>query len=145
MLWNASLEGTTVLVVDDEVDSRELTALVLSMAGAQVCAVASATEALRVLQHGDNYDVVITDIGMPVLTGYDLIRGARKRGHRMPMIALSAFDTPEHRRQAILDGFACYVTKPASPEDLLSAVSQIRGAVPSSKSCTNADPDAPAT
>ena len=68
MLWNASLEGTTVLVVDDEVDSRELTALVLSMAGAQVCAVASATEALRVLQHGDNYDVVITDIGMPVAT-----------------------------------------------------------------------------
>ena len=61
-------------------------------------ATGSVEDALQLLE-ADRWDVVVTDIGMPRLSGFDLIRRARERGQRVPMIAVTAFDTPEHRRQ----------------------------------------------
>ena len=69
-------------------------------------------------------DVVLTDIGMPVLGGYDLIREVRQRGRRVPMIAVTAFDTPEHRRQIVLHGFAHHLTKPFDAEQLVAVVAE---------------------
>ena len=79
--------------------------------------------ALQLLEEG-RWDVVVTDIGMPVLSGYELIRVARNRGHRVPMIAVTAFDTPEHRRQIALHGFANHLTKPFDPEHLVAVVAE---------------------
>ena len=70
------------------------------------------------------WDVVVADIGMPFLSGYDLIRRARHRGYRVPMIAVTAYDTPEHRLQILLHGFACRLTKPFDAEQLVAVVGE---------------------
>ena len=79
--------------------------------------------ALQLLEE-NRWDVVVTDIGMPVLSGYDLIRRARQRGNRIPMIAVTAFDTPEHRRQISRHGFAYQLTKPFDPNHLVAVVGE---------------------
>jgi CheY-like chemotaxis protein len=88
-----------------------------------VSVTASVEGALQLLEE-NRWDVVVTDIGMPVLSGYELIRVARNRGHRVPMIAVTAFDTPEHRRQIVLHGFANHLTKPFDAEQLVAVVAE---------------------
>ena len=83
----------------------------------------SVEDALQRLEE-NKWDVVVSDIGMPLLSGYDLIRQARQRGHCVPMIAVTAFDTPEHRRQIVLHGFAYHLTKPFDPEHLVEVVGE---------------------
>ena len=95
----------------------------LRLAGADVSVTSSAEDALQRMEE-KRWDVVLTDIGMPCLSGYDLIRVARHRGHRVPMIAVTAFDTPEHRRQIVLHGFANHLTKPFDPEHLVAVVAE---------------------
>ena len=79
--------------------------------------------ALQLLET-NRWDVVVTDIAMPCLSGYDLIRRARQRVHRVPMIALTAFDTPLHRYQILRHGFADHLTKPFDPEHLVAVVGE---------------------
>ena len=86
--------------------------------------VTSSVEGALQLLEANRWSVVVTDIGMPLLSGYDLIRQARHRGHRVPMIAVTGFDTPEHRLQVFLHGFACHLTKPFNSEHLVAAVSE---------------------
>ena len=83
----------------------------------------SIEDALQLLRE-HRWDVVVTDIGMPVLSGYDLIHQVRQRGHGVPMIAVTAFDTPEHRRQIVLHGFANHLTKPFDAEQLVAVVAE---------------------
>jgi CheY-like chemotaxis protein len=118
-----SLRGLTVLVVDDDADFRKSIARILRLAGAEVSVTGSVEGALELLE-ANRCDVVLTDIGMPVLSGYELIRVARNRGHRVPMIAVTAFDTPEHRRQIVLYGFAYHLTKPFDAEHLVAVVAE---------------------
>jgi DNA-binding response OmpR family regulator len=118
-----SLQGVTVLVVDDDADTRKSMARILRLAGAEVSVTSSVEGALQLLE-ANRWDVVVTDIGMPLLSGYDLIRRARHGGHRVPMIAVTGFDTPEHRLQVFLHGFACHLTKPFNSEELVAAVSE---------------------
>ncbi|MET0165938.1 MAG: response regulator [Vicinamibacterales bacterium] len=61
---------------------------------------------------------------LPVLSGYELIRRAHHRGHRVPMIAVTVFDTPEHRLQVFLHGFAYHLIKPFDPEHLVTVVGE---------------------
>jgi CheY-like chemotaxis protein len=105
---DGSLRGLTALVVDDDADFRKSIARILRLAGAEVSVTGSVEGALQLLEK-NRWDVVITDIGMPVLSGSDLIREVRQRGHRVPIIAVTAFDTPEHRRQIVLHGFAYHL------------------------------------
>jgi CheY-like chemotaxis protein len=120
------LQGLTVLVVDDDSDFRKSIARILRLAGAEVSVTGSVEGALQLLEK-NRWDVVVTDIGMPLLSGYDLIRQARQRGNRIPMIAVTAFDTPEHRRQILRHGFAYYLTKPFDPNHLLAVVGETVG------------------
>ena len=120
------LQGLTALVVDDDSDVRKSIARILRVAGAEVSVTGSIEGALQLLEE-NRWDVVVTDIGMPVLSGYDLIRQARQRGHRVPMIAVTAYDTPEHRRQISQHGFANHLTKPFDPDHLLAVVGQTVG------------------
>ena len=82
--------------------------------------VAGSVEVALHLLEENRWDVVVTDIGMPRLSGYDLISRARQRGHRIPIIAVTAFDTPEHRRQISRHGFAYHLTKPFDPDHLVA-------------------------
>jgi CheY-like chemotaxis protein len=118
-----SLQGFTVLVVDDDSDTRESMARILRLAGGDVSVTGSVEDALQLLEE-NRWDVVVTDIGMPRLSGYDLIRQARQRGYRIPMIAVTAFDTPEHRRQIFLHGFAYHFTKPFDPDHLVAVMGE---------------------
>ncbi len=83
----------------------------------------SVEDALQLLTE-NRWDVVVTDIGMPRLSGFDLIRRARERGQRVPMIAVTAFDAPEHRRQIFRHGFAYHLTKPFDPDHLVAVVGE---------------------
>jgi CheY-like chemotaxis protein len=120
-----SLDGLTVLVVEDERDSRELVTTVLTRCGARVDAVASAEEALARLDRG-RVDVMVCDIHMPGTDGYTLMRRVRQRerekGGRIPAAALTASVSASDRIQALAAGFQLHLAKPVQPAELALAV-----------------------
>ena len=125
-----TLEGLRVLVVDDEVDARELIATMLEPLGVQVMAAASAIEALVALQ-AFQPDVLVSDIGMPGENGYGLIRKLREleeeQGGRIPAVALTAYARAEDRTQALLAGFQLHVPKPVNQAELAAVVANLAG------------------
>jgi PAS domain S-box-containing protein len=125
-----SLDGVRVLVVDDELDARQLLTTVLSQYGAQVIAVASAADALAAVQQFQP-DVLVSDIGMPETDGYALIRQLRslpsEQGGRIPAVALTAYARAEDRTQALLAGFQLHVSKPVNPAELAAVVANLAG------------------
>ena len=122
------LNGVKVLVVDDEVDSREFIATVLQECQAEVTAVSSAQEALEMLTLWTP-DVLISDIGMPGENGYSLIRKVRslspKKGRDIPAAALTAYARVEDRMQAIQAGFQLHLPKPIEPVELATVVASL--------------------
>jgi signal transduction histidine kinase len=122
------LHGIKVLAVDDEADSRHLLCSVLERCGAQVKTCASAAEALELL---DEYepDILISDIGMPGETGYDLIEKVRTRengsAQRLPAVALTAYARIEDRLQALTAGYNMHVSKPVEPAELAVVVASL--------------------
>lgn len=118
------LSGLRILVVDDEPDARELASTILSQGGAIVLSASSATHALEVLAE-QQVDVMLSDIGMPGLDGYELIRRVRQLTTpigRIPAAALTAFARTDERRQAMLAGFQLHISKPVEPTELTAAV-----------------------
>src|SRR5687767_418060 len=89
-----SLEGMRILVVDDETDALDLIGVELAQHGAKVVCVSSAEEALKALEQM-KFDLLISDIGMPKIDGYQLIRQIRKleegTGQKIPAVALTAY------------------------------------------------------
>ncbi len=123
----ALAKGLQILAVDDEVDTLELFDFVLESYGANVLAVASASEALAALNDNPNrYDVLICDIGMPEQDGYWLIQQVRslgaEAGGQIPAIALTAYVSEVERERAIVAGFQRHLAKPVDPEDLIRAI-----------------------
>jgi signal transduction histidine kinase len=122
------LQNIRVLVVDDEADSRDFLAFVLEQAGAQVTATASASEALQVLTKSKP-DILLSDIGMPEIDGYMLIRQVRtlesEQENKIPAIALTAYAGEMNRQQALTAGFQRHITKPVVPEALVQEIGNI--------------------
>jgi CheY-like chemotaxis protein len=116
-----SLRGAKVLVVDDEPDARDVAARFLQEHGAAVAAAGSAREALAILAK-QRIDVVVSDIGMPEIDGYEL---ARRLG-AIPAIALTAFARPEDKERAMAAGFRAHVPKPVEAAELVAAVATLR-------------------
>lgn len=123
-----NLSGIRVLVVDDENDSQYFIGFTLQQYGASVTAVASASEALQILALFKP-DVLVSDIGMPGMDGYALIREIRscpvEQGGRVPAIAVTAYAGEYDQRQAINAGFQVHVSKPVEPEVLAAAVGRL--------------------
>jgi len=118
-----SLRGLTVLVVEDEPDMRTLIQRILEDHGAQVLSAASAPEGLRLLESGP--DLLLSDIRLPEIDGYELIRQIRARedSHaRMPAVALTAFARSEDRTRAIRAGFQSHLAKPFERSELVFTV-----------------------
>lgn len=122
------LQGLQILVVDDELDTRELIAFVLAESGATVTLAASGMEALQLLE-GFHPDLLISDIGMPEIDGYALIRQLRgfksETGREMLAIALTAYAREDDRIAALKAGFQLHIPKPLEPMELVTAVVQL--------------------
>lgn len=123
------LSGVRILAVDDEPDSLELVRRLLAERGAEVIAVASAEEALACFSEGELPALLISDIGMPGMDGYELIRRLRgekqQSAEQLPAIALTAFARHEDSSRAINAGYQRHLAKPVEPSDLLMAVSNL--------------------
>ncbi|WP_442943233.1 PAS domain S-box protein [Nostoc sp.] len=119
------LDGVQILLVDDEPDTREFQAFVLSESGANVTAVASALEALQALERFTP-DVLVSDIGMPEMDGYMLMQQIRSRppnqGGNIRAIALTAYAAEIDQQRALQVGFQTHITKPVEPEKLVRAI-----------------------
>jgi len=122
------LEGLRVLVAEDDEDARGLIGKVLEIQGATVAAVSSAREALDLLLEG-RFDVLLSDIEMPGMDGYQLIRELRLRkpeqGGRVPAAALTAYARTEDRMRALRAGFQLHLAKPVQPSELVTVVASL--------------------
>ena len=122
---NNLLLGIRVLVVDDELDMRDVIAFSLEQSGAEVIAVATATKALEVLAQFQP-DILVSDIGMPDMDGYMLIRQIRalpsEQGGQIKAIALTAYAADFDQRQALQAGFQQHLAKPIEPAVLVRAI-----------------------
>lgn len=119
------LEDMSVLVVEDEEDSRELIELLLASEGAVVRSASNAMAALELLDEVAP-DVVLSDIGMPGRDGYWLAGQLRARRPDIPAIALTAFSAAEDVERAMAAGFDHHVGKPVDPEQLVRALTACR-------------------
>ncbi|MCC5637677.1 response regulator [Nostoc sp. CHAB 5844] len=122
------LDGLQVLLVDDDTDSRELIVFLLEQYGAQVTQAQSANAALSHLGQA-KFDLLISDIGMPDIDGYTLIRQIRKlspaQGGEIPAIALTAYAGEIDQQLALAAGFQQHISKPIEPEVLIQVISTI--------------------
>jgi CheY-like chemotaxis protein len=115
-----SLHGYTILVVDDDRDSNDLAAFVLQEAGALVITATSGMEALQKLN--PQVDLLISDIGMPELDGYELLQQIRASSISIPAIAMTAFAGGADQQRAFKAGYQAHLAKPIEPNQLLSIV-----------------------
>lgn len=122
---DSKLKDLRILVVEDDVDTRDLLAAVLLQHGAEVIAVNSSASALPEVERVKP-DLIISDIGMSGENGYQFMRKVRsldpEAGGRIPAIALTAYAGSRDRRRALLAGFQMHLPKPVEPEDLLAMV-----------------------
>jgi CheY-like chemotaxis protein len=122
------LGGIHVLAVDDERDALSLLAVVLESAGARVTTVSSASEALAQLAAA-RPDVIVADIGMPDVDGFQLIKQIRASEdpvvREVPAAALTAYARSEDRTRALRSGFDMHLAKPIDPAELVASVSML--------------------
>jgi CheY-like chemotaxis protein len=130
------LDGTRVLLVEDEAPTRVAVQWTLEQCKAEVTAVDSVSLALAAFRdalRGRRFDVVVSDIGMPIQDGYELIREIRRierqRGETRPTpaAALTAYASEDDRARARAAGFQSHVPKPVEPEVLVEAVAALAG------------------
>jgi CheY-like chemotaxis protein len=124
------LEGTTLLVVDDEADARDALVSLLERYGALVRTAACVGDAMAAMSAGLP-DVLISDLGMSGDDGYELIRRVRLlppgAGGKIPSLAVSAYATEKHRRKVMSSGFQAYLEKPVAPAELVTEVARLAG------------------
>ena len=125
----SQLTGLRVLVVDDEPDSREMMRRVLAARGATVETSASAEQTLHRLDEDGPPDVLVSDIGMPAMDGYELIRRVRQRpaaaGGTVPAAAVTAYVRTEDRRLSLVAGFDMHLSKPIDTAELVAVVARL--------------------
>jgi signal transduction histidine kinase/integral membrane sensor domain MASE1/CheY-like chemotaxis protein len=123
----ARLTGLRVLLVEDEPDARDLLTFTLTGSGAEVQAVESVQQALLDLE-SFKPDVLLSDIGLPTESGYDLIEKIRalpSAVSEIPAVALTAFATEKDRQRALASGFQIHLSKPVEPSALIQAIDQL--------------------
>jgi two-component system CheB/CheR fusion protein len=114
------------LVVDDVADVAEMLSVFLSHAGYQVVTAPSAPAALDAARER-HFDVIVSDIGMPGMNGYQLARAVRLLpGYQtVPMVAVTGYSMFDDHERSISAGFNAHMTKPINPQDLLQLIQQL--------------------
>ena len=118
-----SLEGLTILLVEDNRDAREMITLILEQHQAKTIAVESVQEALD-LYRQEQPDILISDISLPHKDGYDLIRQIRNSQDKfwLPAIALTAYASEEDKQKALEAGFDLHLPKPIDTTQLIESL-----------------------
>lgn len=117
------LDGVSILLVDDEADTRAILGRIFTAAGAEVRMADSAAKALEMIDSAPT--VLVSDIGMPDEDGYALIRKIRALpgpARNTPAVALTAFSRAQDRMRALSEGFQMHISKPANPSELILTV-----------------------
>jgi CheY-like chemotaxis protein len=119
----ADLSGVRVLVIDDAPDTLDVLEQILTYSGAATMTAAGAGAALALLEH-EVPDVIVSDVGMPDVDGFELMRRIRRRAATagVPAIALTAFTRHDDRVKALQAGFTDYLAKPVEPGALADAI-----------------------
>jgi PAS domain S-box-containing protein len=124
----AALRGVSVLAVDDDVDALAMAREILEAAGASVTTADSARQALSLIDVSPP-DVLLADVGMPKMSGFELISEIRKspnaRVREMPAAALTAYARSEDRLHALRSGFQLHLAKPIDPGELMEAIASL--------------------
>ena len=119
------VDGARILVVDDETDGRTLLVRILADLGAQCVAADGAEQALELLK-ANQFDILLSDIGMPRTDGYELIRAARQLDHQrrkaLPAVAITAYARPEDRQRSLVAGYHAHLSKPIEARELVATV-----------------------
>lgn len=122
------LSGLTILMVEDEADTRLIARKILEEAGATVVPADSVGAAMECLQLRLP-DVILSDIGMPEHDGYEFIRRVRllppEAGGNVPAVAVTAFARPADNEQAMLSGYQGYQSKPVNWEELIALIQKL--------------------
>ena len=122
-----SLEGKAILIVDDDAENLTPIRIFLENEKAVVTPAMTATDALRYLAEQE-FHVMITDIGMPEMDGYELIAEVRKQNGRnagLKTIALTAYASVDDRERALRSGFHAHLAKPVNFDELLAAIEKV--------------------
>jgi CheY-like chemotaxis protein len=122
-----NLDGVHAFIVDDEPDARELLRRVLEDQGAQVTTFSSAKDVLATLKT-TRPSIIVSDIGMPGMDGFQLIRALRvseSRGDRVPALALTAFARSEDRKRSLAAGYQEHLSKPFDVGELVLLVATL--------------------
>ena len=115
------MEAARVLVVDDELYIRDLVSSALRIAGMQPETAEDGTAALRAVER-DRPDLVVLDVGLPGLDGFEVCRTLRDRGDQVPVVFLTARDDRSDMLQGFTKGGDDYLTKPFSLDELVARV-----------------------
>jgi len=122
------LDGIRVLIVDDERNTREAFTEILSSYGAQTCAAASSSEAIRCLQKFKP-DIMMSDIAMPEEDGYHLIQRVRElppgEGRDIPLVAVTAYAGADDVKRVLSSGFQAHLAKPLDSRRLAEVISRL--------------------
>lgn len=120
------LRKRRALVVDDVVDVTEMLSVLLEQAGYEVVTADSARAALNAASN-NQFDVIISDIGMPEMNGYELARTLRSQpGYETtPMVAVTGYSMFDDRQRSLNAGFNAHLTKPIEPRALLDLIERL--------------------
>jgi len=113
-----------ILLVEDHAVTSKMMRMVLTEAGDTADTAGDVATGLELASQHD-FDLLVSDLGLPDGSGYDLMRQLRSRGHAFPGIALSGYGQEEDIRRSYEAGFAAHLTKPASREDVVDAVASV--------------------
>jgi CheY-like chemotaxis protein len=118
-----------LLVVDDNVDAAETIARLLRLAGYEAECVYDGPSALQAVER-NKPDIVVLDIGLPGMDGYEVARRLRARFRRLPLIAVTGYGQDSDRKRSEQAGFDHHFTKPVDPLELESFIAKLSGSGP---------------
>ncbi len=113
-----------MLLAEDSTDNQLLVRLVLTKQGATVDIAKNGVEALKMGMNG-NYDIVLMDIQMPEMDGYEATRALREAGFKKPIVALTAHAMPEERARTLAAGCDGHMTKPLNQTELIEIIKRL--------------------
>jgi CheY-like chemotaxis protein len=120
------LDGIKVLLVEDAPDNQLLVSRYLKIAGAQVEVASNGREAIEKVQYQESqiegFDVLLMDLQMPIMDGYEATKTLRQMGYKKPIIALTAHALKEERQRCLASGFDDHVGKPIDRCALLESI-----------------------
>jgi PAS domain S-box-containing protein len=123
------LDNTRVLVVDDNIEGCAILARMVEGRGAHVQCIATGREGLELLSQ-QPFDVLLSDIGMPDMDGYEFMQRVRRLPHELarsiPAIAITAYARPEDRQRALLAGYQIHLAKPIEIQELIAAIATFK-------------------